>query len=149
MPYTLASSTASGLSNTASPLALAAVSKFLQHTEEPPVLPAEKCNETGELETRYKPRIPIKSRKPKTKGRKEPEAASDTDLNDIEFLPPLMEDSDSEGEDKEEDNIDDVIGNEEIAASLPTKLSSKRKQTQSTSKTHTTKKTHRIVLLAT
>ncbi|KAF8986571.1 hypothetical protein BDQ17DRAFT_1376120 [Cyathus striatus] len=39
MPYTLASSTASGLSNTASPLVLAAVLKFLQHTEESLVLP--------------------------------------------------------------------------------------------------------------
>ncbi|KAF8989056.1 hypothetical protein BDQ17DRAFT_1373641, partial [Cyathus striatus] len=38
IPYTLASST-SGSLNTASPLALAAVSKFSQHTEEPPVLP--------------------------------------------------------------------------------------------------------------
>ncbi|KAF8997221.1 hypothetical protein BDQ17DRAFT_1329546 [Cyathus striatus] len=80
--------------------------------------------------------------KPKKKGCKEPEAASDmADSNDIEFLLPLMEDSHSEGEEGKEDNVDDGIGNEEIAASLPTKLSSKQKRTQSTSKTHTTKKT--------
>ncbi|KAF8985255.1 hypothetical protein BDQ17DRAFT_1335936 [Cyathus striatus] len=117
------------------------------------LLNAEKCDETGELESQYKPRILIKLCQPKTKGRNEPVAASDADSTDIEFLPPLIEDSDSEGEEEEEEegggrgSVNDVISNEEIAASLPTKLASKRKRTQGTSKTHVTKKRRQLLAI--
>ncbi|KAF8995620.1 hypothetical protein BDQ17DRAFT_1330438 [Cyathus striatus] len=62
---------------------------------------------------------------------------ADSDSTDIEFLPSLEENSDSEGE--EEDDGDDVVITNEIAASLPRKLASKRKHTKEVSRKLVTK----------
>ncbi|KAF9002087.1 hypothetical protein BDQ17DRAFT_1484194 [Cyathus striatus] len=135
--------TADGVSTTATPTTENSDPSIRQKrtrdgTRYQELLNAEKLDESGKLESHFKPRNPIKPRQPKPK----PAASNaDSDSSDIEFLPvpSLDENSDSEGE--EEDDGDDVdITDEEIAASLPRKLVFKRKCTKGASRKSVTKK---------